>query len=153
MLWILGVWWWWLSGKESAASAGDPGWIPGLGRSSGVGNGNPFQYSCLENSTVRAASQVKVHEVAESRTQLSTLTQTDPNSALTETWASWRAYASNENSLMNAWWESLRCWNLYHRGEGSIISVSKLCCLFFGLNLNSISSFSHCLRHSSVIMF
>ena len=37
------------NGKASAYNAGDPGLIPGLGRSSGVGNGNPFQYSCLEN--------------------------------------------------------------------------------------------------------
>ena len=36
--------------KESACSAGDPGSIPGLGRSPGEGNGNPLQYSCLENS-------------------------------------------------------------------------------------------------------
>ena len=34
----------------SACNAGDPGSIPGLGRSSGEGNGNPFQYSCLEKS-------------------------------------------------------------------------------------------------------
>ena len=37
-------------GKVSAYNAGDPGSIPGLGRSSGEGNGNPLQYSCLENS-------------------------------------------------------------------------------------------------------
>ena len=36
--------------KESAYKAGDPGLIPGLGRSPGEGNGNPLQYSCLENS-------------------------------------------------------------------------------------------------------
>ena len=36
--------------KASASSAGDPGSIPGLGRSPGEGNGNPLQYSCLENS-------------------------------------------------------------------------------------------------------
>ena len=36
-------------GKESACDAGDLGWIPGSGRSSGEGNGNPLQYSCLEN--------------------------------------------------------------------------------------------------------
>ena len=35
--------------KASASSAGDPGSIPGLGRSPGEGNGNPLQYSCLEN--------------------------------------------------------------------------------------------------------
>ena len=37
-------------GKVSACNAGDPGSIPGLGRSPGEGNGNPLQYSCLENS-------------------------------------------------------------------------------------------------------
>ena len=36
-------------GKESAYNAGDLGSIPGLGKSPGKGNGNPFQYSCLEN--------------------------------------------------------------------------------------------------------
>uniref|UniRef100_A0AC11CT87 Uncharacterized protein n=1 Tax=Ovis aries TaxID=9940 RepID=A0AC11CT87_SHEEP len=36
-------------GKASAYNAGDPGSIPGLGRSPGEGNGNPLQYSCLEN--------------------------------------------------------------------------------------------------------
>ena len=42
-------------GKESACNAGDPGSIPGLGRSHGGGNGNPLQYSCLENSMEREA--------------------------------------------------------------------------------------------------
>ena len=41
--------------KESACSARDLGLIPGLGRSPGGGNGYPFQYSCLENSTDRQA--------------------------------------------------------------------------------------------------
>ena len=36
-------------GKASAYSAGDPGLMPGSGRSPGEGNGNPLQYSCLEN--------------------------------------------------------------------------------------------------------
>ena len=35
--------------KASASNVGDPGSIPGLGRSPGEGNGNPLQYSCLEN--------------------------------------------------------------------------------------------------------
>ena len=42
-------------GKESACNAGDPGSISGSGRSPGEGNGNPFQYSCLENSRDRGA--------------------------------------------------------------------------------------------------
>ena len=40
-------------GKASAYNVGDPGSIPGLGRSPGEGNGNPFQYSLLENSQER----------------------------------------------------------------------------------------------------
>ena len=36
-------------GKESICNAGDPDWIPGLGRYPGEGNGYPFRYSCLEN--------------------------------------------------------------------------------------------------------
>ena len=42
-------------GKESACNAGDPGLIPGSGRSLGEGNGNPLQYSCLENPMDRGA--------------------------------------------------------------------------------------------------
>ena len=41
--------------KESVHSAGDPRWIPGSGRSPGEGNGNPRQYSCLENPMHRGA--------------------------------------------------------------------------------------------------
>ena len=48
-------------GKESACNAGDPGSFPDLGRSSGEGNGNPFQYSFLENSMDRGAWQAIVH--------------------------------------------------------------------------------------------
>ena len=44
-----------LVGKESACSAGDPGLMPGLGRSPGEGNGNPLQYPCLEKLTDRGA--------------------------------------------------------------------------------------------------
>ena len=51
-------------GKESACSAGDLGSIPGLGRSPGEENGNPFQYSCLENPMDRGAWQATVHGVA-----------------------------------------------------------------------------------------
>ena len=40
-------------GKESPCSAGDPGSIPGLGRSPGEGNDNPLQYSCLEDSMIQ----------------------------------------------------------------------------------------------------
>ena len=52
--------------KESACDTGDPGSIPGLGRSLGEGNGNPFQYSCLENSMERGTWQATVQGVAKS---------------------------------------------------------------------------------------
>ena len=57
--------------KAPACNAGDPGSIPGLGRSPGEGNGNPLQYSCLENPMERGAWRATVHGVAKSRTQLS----------------------------------------------------------------------------------
>ena len=46
-----------LVSKESACNAGDPGSIPGLGRSPGEGNSNPLQYTCLENPMDRGAWQ------------------------------------------------------------------------------------------------
>ena len=58
-------------GKESACSVVDPGLIPGSGRSPGEGNGNPLQYSCLENSMDRGTWWATVHGVAKSWTQLS----------------------------------------------------------------------------------
>ena len=51
-------------GKESAYSVGDPGSIPELGRSPGEGNGNPLQYSYLENPMDRGTWQATVHAVA-----------------------------------------------------------------------------------------
>ena len=48
--------------KDPPANAGDAGLVPGLGRSSGEGNGNPLQYACLENSLDRGAWQAIVHE-------------------------------------------------------------------------------------------
>ena len=59
------------AGKESACNAGDPGLIPGWGRSLGKGNGYPLQYSCLKNSMDRGASQAAVHGVAKSQTKFS----------------------------------------------------------------------------------
>ena len=50
-------------GKASAYNVGDPVSIPGLGRSSGEGNGTPLQYSCLENPMDRRAWLAPVHEV------------------------------------------------------------------------------------------
>ena len=61
-------------GKASAYSVGDPGSIPGSGSSPGEGNGNPLQYSCLENPMDRGARLATVHGVTKSQTQLNDFT-------------------------------------------------------------------------------
>ena len=63
------VWW-----ANVSHDTGDPGSIPGLGRSPGEGNGNPLQYSCLENPMDGAAWWAIVNGVAKSQTQLSDFT-------------------------------------------------------------------------------
>ena len=70
------------NGEESACEARDLGFIPGLGSSPGEGNGNPLQYSCLENSMDGEAWWVTVHGVAKSRTRLSNFPFTFPFHAL-----------------------------------------------------------------------
>ena len=60
--------------KASACNAGDPGSIPGSGRSPGGRHGNTLQYSCLENPLDRGAWWATVHGVAKSRTRLSDFT-------------------------------------------------------------------------------
>ena len=63
----------WVSGKESASNTGntgDVGLIPGSGNSPGEGNGNPVQYSCLENPMDGGAWWATVHRVAKSQTRL-----------------------------------------------------------------------------------
>ena len=57
-----------LDSEESAFNARDMGLIPGLGRSPGEGNGNPLQYSCLENPMDSGAWWATVHGVAKSQT-------------------------------------------------------------------------------------
>ena len=67
--------------KNPPASAGhvrDMGSVPGLGRSPGRGNGNPLQYSCLENSMDRGVWWTTVHGVAKSWTPLSTHYRSKP---------------------------------------------------------------------------
>ena len=56
--------------KASASNVGDLGSIPGLGRSPGGGNGNPLQYSCLENPMDRGAWRAAVHGATKSQTWL-----------------------------------------------------------------------------------
>ena len=59
--------------KNSPASAGDGGLIPGSGRSPGGGHGNPFQYSCLETPMDRGAWWTTAYRVTKHQTQLKQL--------------------------------------------------------------------------------
>ena len=70
----------WLTSKESACIAGVVGSITGSSRSPGGGNGNPLQYSCLENPMDRGAWQVTVHGVTKSETCLKRLSIPETNS-------------------------------------------------------------------------
>ena len=76
LFWIYTNLWMWLGlpggsdGKESACNAGDPGSVPGSGGSPGEGNGNPLQYSCLENSMDRGSWWATVFGL-QSQTRLS----------------------------------------------------------------------------------
>ena len=63
-----------LEDKASTCNAGDPGSVPELGRSSGEGNGNPLQYSCLENPIDGGVWEATKSGVAKSRTRLSYFT-------------------------------------------------------------------------------
>ena len=66
--------------KRLAYTAGDPDSVPGLGRLPGEGNGNPLQYSCLENPMDTGVWWATVYGVAKSRTRLSSFTFTfSPN--------------------------------------------------------------------------
>ena len=62
---------------KSACTAGDPVSILGSGRSPGEGNGNPLQYSCLENPMDRGAWQSIIHGITKSLTQLNDFTFTE----------------------------------------------------------------------------
>ena len=60
--------------KASACNSGDLGLIPGSGSAPGEGNGNPLQYSCMENPMDRGAWWATVHVVAKSQARLGDLT-------------------------------------------------------------------------------
>ena len=88
-----------LVGKPSACNAGDPGSFPGLGRSPGEGNGNPLQYSCLENPMDRGAWQATVHGIARVGHNLATKPPKPPSLLLSD--AQW--LTTNLNSCSRCW--------------------------------------------------
>ena len=93
-------------GKASACNAGDQGSIPGSGRSPGKANGNPLQYSCLENSMDGGAWWATVHGVTKSQTRLSDFTyliyMQNTSSGLDEAQAGIKITRRNINNLRYA---------------------------------------------------
>ena len=75
--------------KNPPANAGDAGSIPGSGRSPGEGNGNPLQYSWLENPMNRGAWRATVHGVAMSQTQLKRLNTAQGKPKCNFCWTHW----------------------------------------------------------------
>ena len=106
--------------KASACNVGDLGSISGLGRSPGEGNGNPLQYSCLENPMYGGAWWATVHGVAESRTRLSDFTHgVQVASAISKKlikrpWAGTAAGNSSFVSATSIWWSIMQSFpNVY----------------------------------------
>ena len=86
----------------SARNAGDPGSIPGSGKSPGEGIGTPLQYSCLENSMDGGAWKAAVHGVAEGRTRLSDFTFTFVH--WRRKWQPTPVFLPGESQGRGAWW-------------------------------------------------
>ena len=100
-------------GKASACNAGDPGSIPGSGRSPGEGNGNPLQQSCLENPMDGGAWWATVHGVAKGWTRLSNFTFTfKQRKAYTIAWENKKQKQNGTNcqvfSILMEWAEHRR---------------------------------------------
>ena len=108
-------------GKESAYNAGDSGSIPRSERSPGEGNGNPLQYSGLENSMDRGTWQAIVHEVAKSQTQLS-----DSHTLNSLRWIQLQV----EESFVNVKRSFLTLKNSKRNGDLLVESILPKICLF-----------------------
>ena len=103
---------WWLSSKESVCSAGDPGSLPGLGRSPGKGNDNPLQYPCLENPMDRGAWWAIVHGVSQSQTRLKRL-----SSNSSEDLDTWKLKASNSLLFLLIFSSGFLSWEIVDGGS------------------------------------
>ena len=99
----------WLSGKESACNAGatgDLGLIPRWGRFPGGGNGNPLQYSCLENPRDGGAWWPAVCGVAQSRTRLKELSSSSMHhSGVSLVAQRYRTHLPTQETLQSLGWE------------------------------------------------
>ena len=116
--------------KASACNAGDLGSILGSGRSPGEGNGNPLQYSCVENPMDRGAWWATVHGVGKSRTRLRDLTLcikwiTNENSLIAQgtlfnalRWPKWEGNPEKRGYVCMKSWFAL----LHSRNEHKIVT-------------------------------
>ena len=127
---------WWLSSKEStrnAGEAGDSGSVLGLGRFPGEWNGNPLQYSCLENSMDRRASRATVHNVTKSRTRLSDYAQHSAEFGMDMYTLLCLKFIVNKDLLYSTW-NSAQCYVTagWERSLGEmntcICMAESLCC-------------------------
>ena len=101
--------------KASACNTGDPGSIPGLGRSLGEGNGNLLQYSCLENPMDRGAWSATVHGFAKSRTRLSDFTSLHAHCSTGGGYGNPLLYPCIENPMDRGAWQAT-----VHTGSPSV---------------------------------
>ena len=90
--------------KNLPANAGDPSSIPGWGRPPGGGNGNPLQFSCLENPTDRGAWWVAVHGVTESDTTEATRQQQQGRNTLTGIYFFSFCFLASLHGMWLPWW-------------------------------------------------
>ena len=122
----------------NAGDVGDAGLSPGLGRSPRVGNGNPLQYSCLENSTHRGGWWAIVHGVTKSWTQLGMRTLSSPMTILwvNESFNKVLIFSTNDDllypfQLIISYSRILH----YQQLQSSLISTSTIPC--FNWNFHS----------------
>ena len=145
--------------KESACNAGDPGSIPGSGRSPGEGNGDPLQYSCLENPMDRGAWQATVHGIARvgwlrvgwlshwaaATTPFNKVICKDSICNKVSLWGSIWSWIEGStiqpSTSTNSLHYSSRQWHAVHQSNGAVPSSSSTSCVWTDLFQLSASSF------------
>ena len=128
-----------LAVKNPPANAGDTGLTPGSGRSPGGGNGNPLQYTCLENPTDRGAWQATVHGVTKSRTRLKWLsTQTK---YLVWKWNIFLNYLIRINFSLSSSFRGINYCQKILRGINSFLYLKKIIWIYLGSKENATLHF------------
>ena len=113
--------------RESSCNAGDLGFIPGLGRSSEEGDGNPLQYSCLENPMDRGTWRATVHGVTKSRTyhivMVSAIHQYESAIGIHEAPPSWTSFTPPTPTLPSRLLQSTGLSSLCHTANSQWLSI------------------------------